>query len=360
MNRIYVRGRKFALFAPEPILNPATGRATRWHVLCPVDQGREKAEQMARAILSQAGGGGDGDVPRHMATYEAWELARREKRRPADPQRQKMHAAGSRELARQCRVISDAFGAFDVAQIEPQDVAAFVDQWEGRRMAKIYHGRLSAFFAWACRKGLRADNPAREIRTERTERRARYVTDAEFRAIREAMALGEDGRRTASGAMMQAFLDLLYLTMQRPTEIRLLRWDQVDEMDGHIKFRPTKTDRSSGASVAVPITLDITEALRSARLAGGVKSLYVIHTLQGQPYSVWGISSAWRRACERAGVAGATTRDIRAKAITDARRAGYSLDDLKIAAAHTDARMTGAYVKQAVAPASPVRLKLPG
>ena len=64
--------------------------------------------------------------------------------------------------------------------------------------------------------------------------------------------------------MMQCFIDLCYLTAQRSTEIRNLRWTAdprdpdgcswVDRAAGVIHFRPSKTEDSSGVSVDFKIT----------------------------------------------------------------------------------------------------------
>lgn len=136
---------------------------------------------------------------------------------------------------------------FNVNQVLPVDVASFVDQWEGRRAAQVYLSRLSDFFKWSARKGLRADNPCSLVRVDKPKARDCYITDSEYHRIRDALLTGKDGRKTASGEMVQCYIDLCYLLYQRTTEVRLLRWDQVRE-EG-IYFKPTKTEASSGAKV---------------------------------------------------------------------------------------------------------------
>lgn len=358
-SRIYRRRNRFYFFAPEPTINPKTGKVARWHSLCDVKEGEARALQLARAIQSGDASMGSGDFSVHMDSYKKAIIAKRDKRKPSDKARLAIFEAGNADIARQCAVISAAFEDFSVSDVIPVDIARFVDQWEGRRMAQVYRGRLSDFFSWACRKGLRNDNPAREVKVEKPERRKRYITNDEFLAIRAAMEFGDDGRKNLSGAMMQCFLDLLYLTMQRPTEIRLLRWSQVDMLSRSIRFEPTKTEKSSGARVAVPITKAIEEVLERAKAIRDARSPYVIRTLDGEPYGTFGIRSAWQRACRRAKVKGATTRDIRSKAITDALQAGYSMEQLRIAAAHTDEKMTSQYVKQSFMPWSEIHLLLP-
>ena len=70
--------------------------------------------------------------------------------------------------------------------------------------------------------------------------------------------------KVPTGPMMQCFIDLCYLTAQRSTEIRNLRWTAdprdpdgcswVDRAAGVIHFRPSKTEDSSGVSVDFKIT----------------------------------------------------------------------------------------------------------
>lgn len=358
--RIYQKNKRYYLFARDPVEHPVTGKVAKWHPLCDVSEGMDRAKVLANRIVPvRAIRDGMGDLGTHMEAYKLWALTKRDKTRPTDPTRVPMHEAGSRELARQCNILAEAFEDYDVEDVEPVDIARFCDQWEGRRMSQIYRLRLSGFFAWCCRKGLRTDNPATLIKLEKPDRRMRYVTDAEYHAIRHALATDLRGKPSANGPVLQAFLDLMYLTMQRPTEIRLMRWSQVDRERGVITFTPTKTERSTGATVLVRITPAIEEALQLASSGSGVSSVFVIKTRRGQPYTTFGLSSIWQRACVRAKVKKATSRDIRAKALTDAKKAGYSMQELQIGAGHANASTTQIYMKQGVTSESAVELGLP-
>ena len=172
--------------------------------------------------------------------------------------------------------------------------------------------------------------------------------------------------KTPTGPMMQCFIDLCYLTAQRSTEIRELTWAQVDYEAGAIHFTPTKTRDSSGAKVDWPITPEIAAVLDRVREIDGVVkrigALTVIHALDGEVYAAAAMRMAWNSACERAGLKGAryTVKDIRAKAATDAKRAGYDLDEIMAALAHSDAKTTEIYLKQREVPLSNLRLKVPG
>jgi integrase len=358
LSRIYARRRRYYFFSRFPIENPRTGRIAKWHSLSLISEGEAKARELAAEIIRHnAPAGAGGTFPTHLEAYSLAQLKRREKDRPREPARVKIFEEGQKEYSRICRVIKEAFSDFDVDQVMPVDVAAFLDQWEGQRSAQVYKARLSDFFAWAARKGLRNDNPAREVKVEKPRKRDRLITDAEFHAARDALLLGQDGRPTPSGPMVQAYVDLCYLFYQRLTEIRLLKWSDVQ--GDSILFTPTKTEKSSGAKVAVPISPAARAVLERLRSMGKLRSIYVIHTLHGQPYSDNGLRTAWKRACARIGVIGATLKDLRAKAASDARRAGFSKEQIRVGLAHTDQAMTETYLRGQDAPVSEVVLELP-
>jgi integrase len=90
-----------------------------------------------------------------------------------------------------------------------------------------------------------------------------------------------------------------------------------------------------------------------------VRSVFVIHTRHGQPYTAGGIASLFKRACRRAGIDGVTLKDIRAKAATDVKERGYDEAQISVALAHTDAKTTRIYLRGREVPVSEVTLKLP-
>lgn len=358
LTRIYIKGRRFYYFSALPMLNPKTGKLAKWHSLCSVDDGELKARELAQSI---AGGDfsvtGRGDFPSWISKYADSVLQVREAKRPRDAARLQLFKSRNKEIRRTCEFIALAFADFNVSQVLPVDVAQFVDQWAGRRAASYYLSRLSSFMSWAARRGLRADNPCRDVSVEKPVSRPRYLTHAEFVAVRNALAVGLDGRQNSSGAMLQCYVDLCYLLYQRTTEIRLLRWSDVEK--SHIHFKPTKTESSSGASVDVPVTAQIQAVLDRARSIGRIRSVYVIHNLRGSVYTASGLRTAWARACIRAGVVDATLKDIRAKALTDAKKAGFSIQQIQTGAVHTDEKQTGQYIKRRQVPVSEVVLTLP-
>lgn len=322
----------------------------RWHKLARVVDGEAK---MYSALAARLEAVPPTRMPMAIATFKREYL-------PG------LAVTTQKEHARLLDIAAGEFTEFDVADVRPADVSMSVKQLYGTKATAAHHykARLSTFFRWAVERGLRADNPCREIWLKAPAQRDRYITDDELLDIRQALLTGKDGKPTRAGAIAQCFVDLCYLTAQRPTDIRKLLWSQV-RTDG-IAFKPTKTAGSSGAKVVVPLTAAIQEVLERSRQFGTpaknkakVKSIYVIHALDGSPYTMSGIRSAWVRACKRADIKNATIKDLRPKALTDAERAGYRIEELKTAAAHSSVTTTEGYLKTFREPVSRVELKLP-
>jgi integrase len=93
------------------------------------------------------------------------------------------------------------------------------------------------------------------------------------------------------------------------------------------------------------ITADIRAVLERAKALGKVKSMFVFHTLKGQPLTASAVKSAWRRARERAGIKDAWFRDLRPKALSDAKRQGLSLEKVRDAAGHSSVSTTEGYMR---------------
>jgi integrase len=324
----------------------------KWERLCRINEGKAKMFERLAEILDK--GKKIGNMPRWINEYKRTQL---------------------NDLAFETRkiydayydVIAESFEEFDVQSVWPAHIAEFLEHYADRpRTAQAYKARFTAFFIWCCepKQSLRKDNPTREVKIAKPKKRKRYITHEEYHSIRNAMLAGANGRRTPAGEMMQCAMDLIYLTAQRSTEIRLLQLNHIK--DGLIYFKPTKTEDSSEKDAFIPVTpeiqaiLDRAKTVYSARRAKDrVTSMFVIHTHDGQRYTAHGLGSNWDRACERAGVKNATLKDLRAKALTDAKKLGYHMEDIQVAAAHSDAKTTEGYIKDRITPVSNIRLPMP-
>jgi hypothetical protein len=78
-----------------------------------------------------------------------------------------------------------------------------------------------------------------------------------------------------------------------------------------------------------------------------------------QPNIASGIRSLFSRAAKRAGIEGGTLKDIRAKAVSDAAKQGYTTAGIEVALAHTDEATSCDYIRDQAVPVSAVVIKLP-
>jgi integrase len=255
-----------------------------------------------------------------------------------------------------------AFEDFDVAEVTPADVDDFVRQWsEKPRQGNKYRHLMSMLFKFACAPlRLRTDNPCDQVGTlDEGPSRDRYITDREFYAIRRAAMVSKDKRKVPSGDIIVCAMDLAYLTFQRQFEIRTLRWSDID--DEWLYFKPAKSKSTTGAKVRWKRTPEIDAVLERARAFGKVKPIDgpVIHTLRGKPYSKRGFYTAWERACERAKVNDAHFHDLRAKAQTDAKARGFTMEQIQEGATHASPDTTRGYIKRREVVASEVTMSMP-
>lgn len=263
---------------------------------------------------------------------------------------------------------------WDIVALKPTNVSDWLKKKYAGKLAmqRVMRAFLSGFFQWCVDTGKRDTNPCKEVKLKKSKARTTYITDDHFAAIRAAMLTKtytkKDGKVITqivpTGPMMQCFVDLCYLTAQRSTEIRLLKWSQIDRAAGVIHFLPTKTEDSSGIAVDFRISPEIDAVLSRIReidKCTRIGELNVVHAVNGDEYAPSAFRSAWDRACERVELTAQNynVKDIRAKALTDAERAGYDIKALQIAAAHSDTKTTEIYLKQRDVPVSDVRLRIP-
>lgn len=190
---------------------------------------------------------------------------------------------------------------------------------------------LRQLMRYAEEKGHRpADsNPVDSIKTISVAARDKYITDSELRRIKVAAMYGDDGKRTRSGPMLCALIDLAYLTGQRIGDLLDLRWsrklatDKAVQVvapyiaDEGLSFKPGKTAGSTDAKVMIAWTPRLEALIVRVKAIGRRNTHYVITTQDAQPYIYYGASTAWIRAVKRAGVHNCHFNDVRAKALTD-------------------------------------------
>lgn len=200
------------------------------------------------------------------------------------------------------------FGDVHPDSVTPQHLYRYLDDRRdkaGRKVpAAAQHeiALLGHVYAKAIRWGLAAGNPVRRLEKAPARARAgRYVTDAEFDAVR---AGASDRLRVA--------LDLALLTGLRRGDLLALTRDSITPTGLTVGTQKT------GEAVEFTWTPALREAVdRARRLTPQVPGQYLIRNRAGRPYTPTGFAAIFKRAVIRAKVAHFTMHDIRRKAASD-------------------------------------------
>jgi len=318
-----------------------------WIKLCRVDDGERKMLELLTAEMKKRERPeGLGNIPALVDLYTKAEKNNHSEKRWAE----------------KGKPVKKDFADVNIEQVDPAYVKEFLrNNWHDKlAMKRAMRAFLNGFFQWCREEGYMAqENPCNGMRIAKPESRDVYIPDDHFELIRSKIA----------NPMLLCLIDLCYLTAQRSTEIRNLRWRKTDDKTanwidrdkGVIHFMPSKTIKTSRIAVDWPITPEIEAVLERARTTGSVKSQYVVHNRFGGFWADTVTLRIWRSACNAAKLEkyGYTIKDIRAKALTDAERAGYDMKALQVAAAHSNAKTTAIYLKDRQAPLSTIHLQIP-
>jgi integrase len=233
---------------------------------------------------------------------------------------------------RQYRIAADQLKPvlieFSPEQVTPRHVAEIRRNFSAHpAMANRILSFLRSVFHHALDLGLVDSNPCIGVRRNREKPRDRYLTDAEYLAI-----------RASATPDLAPIVEVAYLTGQRIGDVLAIKLADITP-DG-ISFRAQKT----GQRMLVRMTPDLAAAVAAARaIPRRVASLYLFSTKRGgRPYSYRTVHDMWTRACERAGVLDATPHDLRAKSLTDAKRQGL---DPQALGGHSTEAMTLRYIR---------------
>lgn len=334
----------------------------KWHKLCRVSDG------LTRLYTELAAINRDREVrdDEMMAgLVDAWMLAKL----PS-------YAHNTQEEYRRMALnIRAEFIEYRVDEVQPKNVARFLDLKFSKTpsLSNKYRALLSVIMAFGVRKGLRNDNPVREVSGVTEKKRDRYIADGELEAIKDAARHDDMGRSVPSSRAFIALVDLAYLTAQRIGDLLALNWSDVTE-EG-VYFHPAKTVNSSGVRLLVAMSPDLRETLDAAKGGKVVALGPVISIAAGGRMTYDSANKIWTRTCERARrryekkcrEAGTAPderwlvdmhfHDLRAKALTDKRRA-EGAEAAQALAGHTTAAMTAHYTKsREVETVTPLALK---
>lgn len=230
--------------------------------------------------------------------------------------------------------IEYGFHEFTPDIVTTADITAFLDLYEdtpniANRMLTV----IKAIFERAVRQGICAANPAYSVKRFDEGKRDRYLTDSEYKAI-----------RAKANAHTRLIMDMCYLTAQRISDVLSIK--HADISAEGIRFEQNKSKgKNKSSRLLVESTPELVSLVKEAKALHRVEALshYLFHPRgKSKPYSYRGIKDNFDRAKNRAKVENVTIHDIRAKAITDAKKAGL---DPQALAGHKSAAMTERYIR---------------
>lgn len=236
-----------------------------------------------------------------------------------------------KEQRRQAEIVRKAFGHAKRGQIRPHHVGQFCDALAVRHgpvLANRVKALLSNMFSMAIYWNMEDVNPCKDIKRKPEKARTRYITDEEFRAV-----------RNLAPPQVGVAMDLAYYTGQRMGDVLRIRW--ADISDGQILVTQGKT----GARLAIQITAPLQATINRAKDGSKITGMTIIHTRRGQQYTEDGMSAMFRRSCQKAGVENFHFHDIRGKAATDLERSGLPRSEIQALLGHKTSQQTDGYIK---------------
>lgn len=230
------------------------------------------------------------------------------------------------------------FGRMLIDLIKPLHVRGYLDK--RGQTAKARANREKALLSHVFNKAREwgytdAPNPCQGVKGFTEAGRDRYVTDDEFKAVRD------QADPTVRDAM-----DLALLTGQRPADVlKILR---ADIRDGALFIAQNKT----GAKRAIEVVGELADVLKRITSKPRVRqSAYLIQDDDGKPLSLLALRGRFDKARKAAGVS-FQFRDIRAKTASDTHDLAHSQELL----GHKNREMTEHYVRARIGqPVKPLR-----
>lgn len=234
------------------------------------------------------------------------------------------------------KALERVYGATPINALKSEHMMPYFNNRSSKVSGKKELKFLSVVFNWARGRGLMsAPNPLiglfRQMKVN--EKRDVYVSDMDLALVYKH-----------AGDVIKDCLDLAYLTGQRPSDVRKMRWDQIK--DDALELKQGKT----GAKMRIALVGELAEVIARIR-ARGVLGLTILTDPKGQPLKEFGYFRSQFDKARDAAEAEAKElgipferfqfRDLRPKAATDLE----NLANAQKLLGHTTERMTAAYIR---------------
>jgi len=227
-------------------------------------------------------------------------------------------------------------GRFSIGEVQRADIARLHHEMSLKPyQANSTLAMLSKFFGWAEKHGLRPDgsNPCRHVEKYPEGRRERFLSQAEFGRLGDALREAEQEKSCSPWVI--AAIRLLTLTGARRNEILTLRWEHVSEEHESLLLPDSKTGRKTIRLNAPALAL-----------------LQGIPRLEGNPYVICGerpgrhlvnLEKPWRRIRAEAKLDDVRLHDLRHSFASVAASGGQSLIVIGKMLGHSQPATTARY-----------------
>lgn len=199
------------------------------------------------------------------------------------------------------------FAEYEPHEVTARDVLAMMHHYRKKpSRANLFRSVLSNVLEYGFMENSVERNVAKDVKPFKMKARDRYLTDAEFKAV-----------RAAARPVLQSMMDLLYLTGQRIGDIIAIK--HADLTDEGIAFRQAKTQHRMIVAWSDELRVAVAEAKKTST---NIKGMTLYSNRKGKQWSYSSINKMWLSAVRKVGIENAKTHDIRAKSATDAEQQG--------------------------------------
>jgi len=222
-----------------------------------------------------------------------------------------------------------------VEQVTTGHIQEFLDLSPKRGEARNTVILFSAMMKKAAQWGWRQDNPCASVDEPAPSKRTRYMTDAEFLAIRDRLA-----------EHFRIAMDLAYLLSLGVSDVVKIKLSDI--RDGRLYMTRKKT----GKALAFELTPGLEEVIARAKaLKRPVRAMTLLCSMRGKPYTANTVSRAIRIAATALGIDDVRFHDLRAKSASDEQETAQRR------LGHADPKTTAIYLRKPE-PVAPIRRKL--
>ena len=236
--------------------------------------------------------------------------------------------------------LAKAFAEFEPHEVTARHVLAFMHHHRNKpSRANLFRAVLSNIMDYGFMENVVERNVVKDVKPFKTKARDRYLSDAEFKQVRDQ-----------AKPVLQCMMDMLYLTGQRISDI--INIMHSDLLSDGIAFKQIKTGHRMIVAWSDELRVAVAEAKKTSK---NIKGLSLVSNRVGKKWSYSSINKMWLEATRKAGIENAKIHDIRAKSATDAKDQG--LDSKKLLGHRTESSHLRYLRSKETAVATPVSFR---